>query len=38
LTDPREVDDEVAAWLAEAYLVGEQKHLVGKSQGSGSVS
>jgi hypothetical protein len=23
-----EVDDEVAAWLAEAYLVGEQRHLV----------
>jgi hypothetical protein len=38
LTDPEEVDDEVAAWLAEAYLVGEQKHLAGKSQGSGSVS
>lgn len=23
-----EVDDEVAAWLAEAYQVGEQRHLV----------
>jgi hypothetical protein len=23
-----EVDDEVAAWLAEAYRVGEQRHLV----------
>ncbi len=38
LMDPSEVDDEVAAWLAEAYLVGEQKHLVVKSQASGSVS
>jgi uncharacterized protein DUF5655 len=27
LRDPSEVDDEVAGWLAEAYLVGEQKHL-----------
>jgi hypothetical protein len=27
LTDPAEVDDEVAGWLAEAYSVGEQKHL-----------
>ena len=24
---PEEVDDEVGSWLAEAYLVGEQKHL-----------
>ena len=24
---PEEVDDEVRSWLAEAYLVGEQKHL-----------
>jgi hypothetical protein len=27
LHDPTEVDDEVQSWLAEAYLVGEQKHL-----------
>ena len=27
LLEPAEVDDEVEAWLAEAYLVGEQKHL-----------
>ena len=27
LSDPAEVDDEVESWLAEAYLVGEQKHL-----------
>ena len=27
LHEPAEVDDEVEAWLAEAYLVGEQKHL-----------
>ena len=27
LRAPAEVDDEVEAWLAEAYLVGEQKHL-----------
>ena len=27
LRDPAEVDDEVESWLAEAYLVGEQKHL-----------
>src|SRR6185312_16900112 len=26
LTDPREVDEEVEAWLAEAYLVGRQLH------------
>ncbi len=38
LMEPAEVDHEVAGWLAEAYLVGEQKHLVGKSQASGSVS
>jgi hypothetical protein len=24
---PDEVDDEVAAWLAEAYRVGAQEHL-----------
>jgi hypothetical protein len=27
LHDPSEVDAEVERWLAEAYLVGEQKHL-----------
>jgi|SRR5579864_3571356 len=27
LHDPTEVDAEVRAWLAEAYLVGEQRHL-----------
>lgn len=27
LTSPAEVDDEVAAWFAEAYAVGEQRHL-----------
>ena len=27
LRGPAEVDDEVESWLAEAYLVGEQKHL-----------
>jgi hypothetical protein len=27
LHDPAEVDDEVAAWLAEAYRVGAQEHL-----------
>lgn len=27
LHDPGEVDDEVAAWLAEAYRVGRQEHL-----------
>jgi endogenous inhibitor of DNA gyrase (YacG/DUF329 family) len=27
LHQPSEVDQEVEAWLAEAYLVGEQKHL-----------
>jgi hypothetical protein len=26
---PDEVDEEVEAWLAEAYLVGEQRHLTG---------
>jgi hypothetical protein len=28
LSDPSEVDDEVEGWLAEAYSVGEQKHLI----------
>jgi len=27
ITDPAEVDEEVRAWLAEAYAVGEQRHL-----------
>ena len=27
LASPDEVDDEVSAWFAEAYLVGEQRHL-----------
>ncbi len=27
LLDPAEVDDEFAGWLAEAYRVGEQRHL-----------
>jgi hypothetical protein len=27
LTEPVEVDDEFAGWLAEAYRVGEQRHL-----------
>jgi hypothetical protein len=27
LISPADVDDEFRAWLAEAYLVGEQKHL-----------
>jgi hypothetical protein len=27
LTRPDEVDDELAGWLAEAYQVGEQRHL-----------
>ena len=26
-----EIDNEVAAWFAEAYRVGEQRHLVGKN-------
>ena len=36
---PGEVDDEVRSWLAEAYLVGEQKHLTkpaGQPSGSDS--
>jgi hypothetical protein len=27
IADPAEVDEEVRAWLAEAYAVGEQRHL-----------
>jgi hypothetical protein len=38
LHQPAEVDAEVEAWLAEAYSVGEQKHLTGRRQGSGSDS
>ena len=33
LRRPDEVDDEFAAWLAEAYAVGEQKHLRRRSNG-----
>jgi len=40
LTDPSQVDAEVAAWLAEAYKVGEQRHLTAAARsgrrGSGS--
>jgi len=40
LASPAEVDDEVEAWLAEAYQVGEQRHLSAGSRsdrrGSGS--
>jgi hypothetical protein len=32
------VDEEVEAWLAEAYSVGEQKHLTSRRQDSGSDS
>ena len=35
LRDPSEVDAEVEAWLAEAYAVGEQRHL---SPGRGSAA
>jgi hypothetical protein len=38
LHQPAEVDAEVEAWLAEAYSVGEQKHLTRRRQGSGSDS
>ena len=38
LHEPSEVDDEVGRWLAEAYSVGEQKHLDRRGQASGSVS
>lgn len=36
LKQPLEVDAEVEAWLAEAYSVGEQKHLTARRQDSGS--
>jgi hypothetical protein len=38
LHEPSEVDGEVERWLAEAYSVGEQKHLVKRPQHSGSES
>lgn len=38
LHGPAEVDDEVEAWLAEAYSVGEQRHLNRADHASGSVS
>jgi Domain of unknown function (DUF5655) len=38
LEDPSEVDEEVEKWLAEAYSVGEQKHLAKGFQASGSES
>src|SRR5207248_6415460 len=41
-TSANEIDDEVAAWFAEAYRVGEQRHLgfstVEQSLGSARVS
>jgi hypothetical protein len=38
LREPSEVDAEVARWLAEAYSVGEQRHLLRRDQDSGSDS
>jgi hypothetical protein len=38
LLGPAEVDAEVESWLAEAYLVGEQRHLGSRAQASGSES
>jgi endogenous inhibitor of DNA gyrase (YacG/DUF329 family) len=38
LKEPSEVDAEVERWLAEAYSVGEQKHLTPRRQASGSDS
>ncbi len=38
LHGPSEVDDEVVRWLAEAYSVGEQRHLGKRVHASGSVS
>jgi hypothetical protein len=38
LHEPSEVDAEVERWLAEAYSVGEQKHIDGRGQASGSGS
>jgi hypothetical protein len=34
ISGPAEVDDEVRAWLAEAYAVGEQKHLTPRLRGA----
>jgi hypothetical protein len=36
LKEPLEVDAEVEGWLAEAYSVGEQKHLTERRKASGS--
>jgi len=36
LQEPSEVDAEVEQWLAEAYSLGEQKHLGRRGQASGS--
>ena len=36
LENPSEVDKEVERWLAEAYSVGEQRHLGRRPQASGS--
>lgn len=38
LADPAEVDDEFAAWLADAYRVGEQRHLGRGGVGPGARS
>lgn len=38
LKQPADVDGEVAAWLMEAYSVGEQRHLRKLAQASGSDS
>lgn len=32
-SSPAEVDGEVAAWLAEAYAVGEQRHILNRESG-----
>lgn len=34
LTTPDDIDDEFRRWLAEAYLVGEQKHITRCSSGN----
>jgi len=38
LHEPAQVDAEVEMWLAEAYAIGEQKHLTTRRQASGSDS
>ena len=38
LHEPSEVDGEVESWLAEAYSVGEQRHLAKRPQASGTES